>query len=103
MGAAFVLTLGTIFFVTGVGFVAFRGGALGAFVNLSIGISEPDGDVSHFFLSKPDCLHSRNGLDHSGFAMGNVADGADIDGCLPTDDLWGGGAQRGDILVQLLF
>lgn len=99
--AVLVWAHGAVLLVAGVGLVAVRGGAGWALVDLGVGVPQPDGDVTHFLLPELDGLDARDGLDDGGLAVGYVADGADVDGGLPADDLQRGGTEGGDVLVVL--
>lgn len=56
LSASLVITFRRVLFITRVRFIALRGGAFWTFIYLGICISEPDGNVSHFFLPKSDSL-----------------------------------------------
>ena len=62
-----------------------KSGRWGSLVNLGIGISQLDGDVSFQFVFKTYGLDSRDGFDYGGFPVGYVANGTDVDGGLTTD------------------
>lgn len=99
--AALVGALGVVDHGAGVGFVAPRGGTLMAFVYFGVCVSEGNSVVPYFLGSEPCGVDARNGLDEGGFAVGDVADGADIEGGLPADGLGGPGVEVGDVLVVL--
>ncbi|OSS54826.1 hypothetical protein B5807_01369 [Epicoccum nigrum] len=93
--AALALAGGVDLLLALVGPVACRARALGvvALVDLGVGVAELDGDVALELVLEADRLHARDGLDHGRLAVGDVADGADVDGGLARDDL---GRQRGE-------
>jgi hypothetical protein len=72
-----------IFFGTFVGLIAFGRRALRAFVNLRIGVAKFNSDTSDLFIHMLNGVDPRNSLDHCAFAVGNMADGADIYSGLP--------------------
>ena len=65
-----------------------------ALVDLGVGVAELDGDVPLELVLEPDGLHARDGLHHRRLAVGDVADGADVDRRLPADLREGGGGRR---------
>ena len=93
--AALALARGVDLLLALVGPVACRARALGvvALVDLGVGVAELDGDVALELVLEADRLHARDGLDDGGLAVGDVANGADVDGGLARDDL---GRQRGE-------
>ena len=70
---------------------ASRPGALRvvALVDLGVGITQLDGDISDQLVLETNSLDTRNGLDHGGLSVSDVADGSDVDGCLAGDNLGG--------------
>mmetsp|Transcript_26170 Transcript_26170/g.53598 ORF Transcript_26170/g.53598 Transcript_26170/m.53598 type:complete len:270 (+) Transcript_26170:912-1721(+) len=56
-------------------------------VDLGVGVPELDGDVPLQLVLETDGLNAADGLHDGGLAVGDVADGADIDGRLPRDHL----------------
>lgn len=56
LSAPLVITFRRVLFITRERFIALGTGTFWTFVYLGIGISEPDGNVSDFFLSKSDSL-----------------------------------------------
>lgn len=56
LSTSLVIAFRRVLFITRVRFIALWGGAFRTFIYLSICISEPDGNVSDFFLSKSDSL-----------------------------------------------
>jgi hypothetical protein len=51
-------------------------------VNLGIGISQFNRNVTFQFVLEADGLDSGDGLDDGGFTVGDVTDCAYVDGCL---------------------
>ena len=51
-------------------------------VNLGIGISQFNRNVTFQFVLEADGLDSGDGLDDGGFTVGDVTDCANVDGCL---------------------
>lgn len=77
-----MLATSIIGLVASIGVVALRRGTLGTFEDLSIGIPKLNSDVSHFFISEANRLHSRNSFNQGGFTVSHMSDGTDVDGCL---------------------
>lgn len=94
--------------VSGVGAAGSEGTGFGAvrrdtLVNLGIGISELDGNVTLKLVLEADSLDARERLDNSGLSVSHVADGTDVDGGLATDDLRGKRCQLGRIEVLYIL
>lgn len=77
-----------IFLVRRVRLVALRTRAFFPFalVDLCIGVTEFDGNVSDEFVLESDGLDTRDGFDDGGFSVSYVSDGADVDGGLFGND-----------------
>ena len=52
-----------------------------ALVDLCVCVTQLDGDVSLQLVLEADSLDAGDGLDDGGFAVSDVADGTDVDGC----------------------
>ena len=70
-----------------------------ALINLRVGVSKLDGDISDQFVLESNRLHTGDGLDHSRLAVGDMADGTNIDGGLPRNDLGCQGGQALDVEI----
>lgn len=70
-----------------------------ALVNLCVGITKLDGNVSYQLVLESDSLDARNGLDDRGLSVSDMANGTNVDCCLPGDDFWGKGGQSRDVEV----
>lgn len=73
-----------------------------ALVDLGVGVTKLDGDVADQLVLESDSLDTRDGLDDGGLSVSDVADGADIDRCLPRDNLWCERGQCGHVEVLWL-
>lgn len=100
--AAFPLARGVHLLVTLVAPVARRPRAflVIAFVDLGVGISKLDGNVSDEFVLEPNSLHTGNGLDDSRLSVSDVTDCADVDRSLTRNNL---GCQRAEGLDIEVF
>ena len=54
-------------------------------------------------MSESNGLDAGDGSDDGGLSVCDMADGADVEGCLSADDLGGGGGEVGYILIVLGF
>ena len=100
----FIMSFGTlarkgVFFRTASGDVSGGTGEIRvvALVDFRVGVTQLDGDVLFQFILESDGLYSRERLDDGGFAVSHVADGADVDGRLPTDHFRRQRRQRLDV------
>lgn len=73
-----------------------------AFVDLGIRITQLDGNVADQLVLESDSLDARDGLHDGRLPVGDVADGADVDSCLPRDDFWCERGQCGHVEVLWL-
>jgi len=64
-----------------------------ALVDLGVGITKLDGNVANQLVLESDSLHTRNGLDDGRLSVSDVADGTNVDGGLPRNNL---GSQRAE-------
>ena len=82
--------------------VAGRPLALGvvASVDLGVGVTQIDGDVSLELVLESDRVHAGKGLDDRRLAVSDVADGSDVDGGLTADDFRRQGRQLCDVKVR---
>jgi len=98
---ALVVALRIVLLVTRKRLEAVGSSTLRAFENLGIGIPQPNGDVSHSFLPKPNSGHSRDGPDYSGLAVRDMTHGAHVERGLSAHHLGGVGGEGGNVLVVL--
>lgn len=70
-----------------------------ALVNLRIGITKLDGNVPDQLVLETNGLHAGDGLDDGGLSVGDVADGTNVYGRLPGDNLWGQGREGVDVEI----
>lgn len=68
-----------------------------ALVDLCVRVTELDGDVPLQLVLETDGLHAGDGLDDCRLSVGDVANGANVDGSLARDDLGRQRVQRGEI------
>lgn len=87
--------------LTSVASVATRTRARGvvALVDLGVGVSQLDGDVSDQLVLESNGLDAGDGLDDGGLSVSDVADGANVDGGLASNNLRREGCQDGHIEV----
>lgn len=64
-------------------------GALGvvALIDLCVGVTELDGNISLQFVLETDGLDTGDGLDDGTLSMSDMTNGTDVDGGLSGDDL----------------
>lgn len=58
-----------------------------ALVDLGIGITQFNGNISDQLVLEPDRLNARDSLDNGRLSVGDMTDGADVDGGLSCDNL----------------
>lgn len=68
-----------------------------ALVDLRVGVSKLDGNVSLQLVLETDSLDSRNGLYDGGLSVSDVTDGSDVDGGLAGNNLGGEGSKSGEV------
>lgn len=68
-------------------------------VDLGVGVTKLDGNIPDQLVLESDSLHARYGLDHRRLSVSDMANGADVDGGLPSNDFGGQGAESADIEV----
>ena len=66
-------------------------------VDLGIRVAQFNRDIPLQFILEPNRLDPTNRLHDRGFPVGDVADGADIDGGLSADDFGAEGGEGGDV------
>jgi len=59
-----------------------RGFRIVALINLGVGISQLDGNITFQLILKTDGLHTTNSLDNSRFSVSDVPNGADVNSSL---------------------
>ena len=99
----FICALGIIFFAAWIRLIALRGITFRALIYFGICITETNSDIPDLLLPKPDSFHPRNSLDNGGFAVCDVANGANVESSLATDNLWWDSIKMGNILIVLWF
>ncbi|KAH3685913.1 hypothetical protein WICPIJ_003102 [Wickerhamomyces pijperi] len=57
-------------------------------VDLGVGVTQLDGNVTFQFVFETDGLDTGYGLDDGGLTVGDVTNGTDVDGGLSVDDFW---------------
>lgn len=68
-------------------------------VDLGVGVTQLDGNVSDQLVLETNSLDTRDGLDDGGLSVSDVADGANVDGSLSGDNLGRQRSQAGDVEV----
>lgn len=58
-----------------------------AFVNLGVGITQLDGDISDQLVLETDSLYTRDSLDHGRLSVSDMTNRSDVDSCLSRDNL----------------
>lgn len=74
-------------------------GLVVALVDLGVRVTKLDGNVADQLVLESNGLDTRDGLDDGGLSVSDVADGADVDRCLPRNNLWCERGQFGDVKV----
>lgn len=69
-------------------------------VDLGVGVTQLDGDVADQLVLESNCLDTGDGLDNGGLSVSDMANGADVDGGLSSDNL--GGERRQDGNIEIL-
>lgn len=70
-----------------------------ALVDLGVGVTQLDGNVSDQLVLESNRLDAGDGLDDGGLSVSHVADGADVDSRLSGNDLGRQGSEGSDIEV----
>lgn len=70
-----------------------------ALVDLGVGVTQLDGNVADQFVLETNGLDARDGLDDCGLSVSDVADGTDVDGRLPRNNLGCEGGKTLDVEV----
>ena len=83
-----------------VGLVRLRTIACRALVELGVGVTKLDGDVSEQLSEMTDGVLLRDCSDQCGLSVGDVTNGSDVDGRLSGDDF---GVERGNLLEVKVF
>mmetsp|Transcript_7074 Transcript_7074/g.11916 ORF Transcript_7074/g.11916 Transcript_7074/m.11916 type:complete len:462 (-) Transcript_7074:120-1505(-) len=92
-----LLALGVVLLARLVGLEALGGRALGALVELRVGVPQLDRDLPDFLLVMSDRVDSGHCFHEGRFAVGHMADGADVLGSLSRNDLGLEGSDLGNV------
>lgn len=69
-------------------------------VDLGVGVTQLDGNVTDQLVLESNCLDTRNGLDDGGLSVSDMTNGTDVDGGLSSNNL--GGERRQDGNIEIL-
>lgn len=71
-----------------------------ALVDLGVGVTQLDGDVTDQLVLESNCLDAGNGLDDGGLSVSDMTNGTNVDGGLSGNNL--GGERRQDGNIEIL-